>query len=134
MPVKLVIMVQHHTMRQMQALHTPGVTHDHFVQAKLAKLRRELLEPGSGSGAGGGGKGEGFDVNKVGDARVGLVGTLPLPLKTVTLFFSARGGLHGVSHQLLSWLDAVAEHRAFPQSLNKLARLPAICGWQLYPW
>lgn len=42
------------------------------AQAKLAKLRRELLEPGTG--AGGGGKGEGFDVNKVGDARVGLVG------------------------------------------------------------
>eukprot|EP00891_Asterochloris_glomerata_P000250 jgi/Astpho2/250/Aster-02146 len=41
-------------------------------KAKLAKLRRELLEPSSGSG--GGGKGEGFDVNKVGDARVGLVG------------------------------------------------------------
>ena len=33
------------------------------VQAKLAKLRRELLEPGSGTGAGGGGKGEGFDVS-----------------------------------------------------------------------
>ena len=31
------------------------------MQAKLAKLRRELLEPGTGSGAGGG-KGEGFDV------------------------------------------------------------------------
>ena len=40
-------------------------------KAKLAKLRRELLEP---SGGGGGGKGDGFDVNKVGDARVGLVG------------------------------------------------------------
>lgn len=43
-----------------------------MLKAKLAKLRRELLEPGTGSG--GGGKGEGFDVNKVGDARVGLVG------------------------------------------------------------
>ena len=42
------------------------------LQAKLAKLRRELIEPSSG--AGGGGKGDGFDVNKVGDARVGLVG------------------------------------------------------------
>ena len=29
-----------------------------MVQAKLAKLRRELLEPGTGGG-GGGGKGEG---------------------------------------------------------------------------
>ncbi|BDA46324.1 Developmentally-regulated GTP-binding protein 1 [Coccomyxa sp. Obi] len=43
-----------------------------MLKAKLAKLRRELLEPGTGGG--GGGKGEGFDVNKVGDARVGLVG------------------------------------------------------------
>jgi ribosome-interacting GTPase 1 len=41
------------------------------VQAKLAKLRREILEP---SKVGGGGKGEGFDVTKVGDSRVGLVG------------------------------------------------------------
>ncbi|KAF2284217.1 hypothetical protein GH714_019941 [Hevea brasiliensis] len=40
-------------------------------QAKLAKLRRELLEPSS---KGGGGGGQGFDVTKSGDARVGLVG------------------------------------------------------------
>lgn len=45
-------------------------------QAKLAKLRRDLLDPTSamGGGGGGGGRGEGFDVNKVGDARIGLVG------------------------------------------------------------
>ena len=42
-----------------------------FDQAKLAKLRRELLTPTS---KGGGGAGEGFDVTKSGDARVGLVG------------------------------------------------------------
>lgn len=40
-------------------------------QAKLAKLRRELLTPSS---KGGGGAGEGFDVTKSGDSRVGLVG------------------------------------------------------------
>ena len=45
-------------------------------QAKLAKLRRELLDPAAGGGGGGGGRGDGFDVNKVGDARVGLVGEL----------------------------------------------------------
>lgn len=44
-----------------------------MLKAKLAKLRRELLEPAAGAG-GGGGRGEGFDVTKVGDARVGLVG------------------------------------------------------------
>ena len=43
------------------------------LKAKLAKLRRELISPGS-KGAGGGGAGEGFDVAKAGDSRVGLVG------------------------------------------------------------
>eukprot|EP00210_Caulerpa_lentillifera_P004281 g4084.t1 len=43
-----------------------------LLKAKLAKLRRELIDPASGGG--GGGKGEGFDVKKVGDVRIGLVG------------------------------------------------------------
>nr|ADF43137.1 DRG1p [Chlamydomonas reinhardtii]ADF43180.1 DRG1m [Chlamydomonas reinhardtii] len=42
------------------------------LKAKLAKLRRELLEPSTGAKGGPGG--EGFDVTKVGDARVGFVG------------------------------------------------------------
>jgi len=42
------------------------------LKAKLAKLRNELLvEQGGGSGAGGG---EGFDVARLGDARVALIG------------------------------------------------------------
>lgn len=44
-----------------------------LLKAKLAKLRRELIAPAKGSGGGGGG-GEGFDVAKVGDSRVGLIG------------------------------------------------------------
>jgi small GTP-binding protein len=47
-------------------------SHLGVLKAKLAKLRRELLEPSGGGG--GGAKGDGFEVNKVGDARVGLVG------------------------------------------------------------
>ena len=43
-----------------------------LLKAKLAKLRREILEPTKGGGGGGGGSG--FDVSKAGDARVGLVG------------------------------------------------------------
>jgi len=43
-----------------------------MLKAKLAKLRRELIEPAGGGG--GGSKGDGFDVSKVGDARVGMVG------------------------------------------------------------
>lgn len=42
-----------------------------LLKAKVAKLKRELLEPPAGSG---GGKGEGFDVPRSGDSRVGLVG------------------------------------------------------------
>jgi ribosome-interacting GTPase 1 len=45
-----------------------------LLKAKLAKLKRELIEgPGGGKG-GGGGAGEGFDVSKSGDSRVGLIG------------------------------------------------------------
>ena len=43
-----------------------------LLKAKLAKLRRELIEPKGGSG---GGAGEGFDVARTGDARVGFIGT-----------------------------------------------------------
>lgn len=41
------------------------------LKAKLAKLKRDLLEGPSG---GGGSKEPGFDVKKTGDARVGLIG------------------------------------------------------------
>jgi len=41
-----------------------------LLKAKLAKLRRELIEPKGGGGA----TGEGFDVAKTGDARIGFVG------------------------------------------------------------
>jgi len=41
-----------------------------LLKAKLAKLKRELIDGGSK----GGGGGEGFDVQKSGDARVGLIG------------------------------------------------------------
>ena len=44
----------------------------HFSQAKLAKLRRDLLAPPTKGG--GAAAGEGFDVTKSGDSRVGLVG------------------------------------------------------------
>lgn len=42
-----------------------------MLKARLAKLKRELIEP---KGGGGGGTGEGFDVAKTGDARIGFVG------------------------------------------------------------
>ena len=45
--------------------------HIGILKARLAKLRRELIQP---KGGGGGGPGEGFDVAKTGDARIGFVG------------------------------------------------------------
>ncbi|CBK20306.2 uncharacterized protein [Blastocystis hominis] len=49
-------------------------TEFHFgvMKARLAKLRSELLDPSSGGGSGG--KGDGFEVARVGDARVALIG------------------------------------------------------------
>lgn len=43
-----------------------------LLKGKLAKLRRELLEPQPGQGSGGGG--QGFEISKAGDARVSLIG------------------------------------------------------------
>ena len=42
-----------------------------LLKAKLAKLKRELVD---GTKGGGGGGGEGFDVRASGNARVGLIG------------------------------------------------------------
>eukprot|EP00830_Metopus_es_P015576 TRINITY_DN4525_c0_g1_i1.p1 TRINITY_DN4525_c0_g1~~TRINITY_DN4525_c0_g1_i1.p1 ORF type:complete len:163 (-),score=51.22 TRINITY_DN4525_c0_g1_i1:13-501(-) len=43
-----------------------------LLKARLAKLKREIID--QAAKAAGGGSGEGFDVNKSGDARVGLIG------------------------------------------------------------
>ena len=60
-----------------------------LLKARLAKLRRELIEPKGG----GGGTGEGFDVAKTGDARIGFVGQyalIGLIISTVEVSFSLR--------------------------------------------
>ena len=44
-----------------------------ILKAKLAKYKRELLLPAAGT-KGAAGPGEGFDVQKSGDSRVGLIG------------------------------------------------------------
>lgn len=43
-----------------------------LLKAKLAKLKREIIEPAGGKK--GGTAGEGFEVSKSGDARVGMIG------------------------------------------------------------
>lgn len=44
--------------------------HVGLLKAKLAKLKRELIEPAGGKKV----AGEGFEVSKSGDARVGMIG------------------------------------------------------------
>merc|ERR1711907_523333 len=63
--------IEHEMARTQKNKATSG--HLGLLKAKLAKLKRELISDASGKGGGGGG-GEGFDVNKSGDARVGLIG------------------------------------------------------------
>lgn len=70
-----------------------------LLKARLAKLRRELIEP---KGGGGGGGGEGFDVAKTGDARIGFVGENIIFL-TISLY-------SGLKHLLISRI-----HRYFDQ-------------------
>ena len=43
-----------------------------ILKAKIAKLKREMMDAEKTGGGGGGG--DGFDVKKAGDTRVGLVG------------------------------------------------------------
>ena len=43
-----------------------------LLKAKVAKLKRDLIDLATGSKTGG--PGEGFDVKATGDARVGLIG------------------------------------------------------------
>ena len=65
-----------------------------LLKARLAKLRRELIEPKGGGGA----TGEGFDVAKTGDARIGFVG-----LHTVVYFiFSIYSAFTALTHGRLA--------------------------------
>ena len=52
-----------------------------LLKARLAKLRRELIEPKGG----GGGSGEGFDVAKTGDARIGFVGKFVINCQHISI-------------------------------------------------
>lgn len=45
-----------------------------LIKAKIAKLKRELIQQSTTGGGAGGKGGAGFDVSKSGDTRVGLVG------------------------------------------------------------
>ena len=79
------------------------------LRAKLAKYKRELMEPSSG---GGGGPGAGFDVRSTGDARIGFIG-----------FPSV-----GKSTLLTSLTDVVSEAAAY--EFTTLTCIPGIKFWR----
>jgi len=80
------------------------------LRAKLAKYKREIMEPGPG--AGGGGPGAGFDVRSTGDARIGFVG-----------FPSV-----GKSTLLTSLTDVVSEAASY--EFTTLTCIPGIKFWR----
>jgi ribosome-interacting GTPase 1 len=62
------------------------------LKAKLAKLRRDIMEPTTKGGP----KGEGFDVTKTGDCRVGLVGFPSVGKSTAAYEFTTLTCIPGV--------------------------------------
>lgn len=81
------------------------------LKAKLAKLRNELLVEQSGGSSGGGG--EGFDVARLGDARVALIG-FPSVGKSTLLSALTSTESETVSIIILwrMWLCIVSRYRS----------------------
>eukprot|EP01100_Stratorugosa_tubuloviscum_P008808 TRINITY_DN367_c0_g2_i1.p1 TRINITY_DN367_c0_g2~~TRINITY_DN367_c0_g2_i1.p1 ORF type:complete len:366 (+),score=153.42 TRINITY_DN367_c0_g2_i1:86-1183(+) len=91
-----------------------------ILKAKLAKYKRELITPSKG----GGGGGEGFDVAKVGDARVGLVG-FPSVGKS-TLLTKLTGTFSEVASYEFTTLTCVPGVIHFKGARIQLLDLPGI--------
>jgi len=96
-------------------------SHLGLLKARLAKLRRELLEP---KGGGGGGGGEGFDVRATGDARIGFVG-FPSVGKS-TLLSNLAGVVSEVAAYEFTTLTCVPGQVQYKGSKFQLLDLPGI--------
>lgn len=92
-----------------------------LLKARLAKLRRELLEP---KGGGGGGGGDGFDVRATGDARIGFVG-FPSVGKS-TLLSNLAGVVSEVAAYEFTTLTCVPGQVQYKGSKFQLLDLPGI--------
>ena len=91
-----------------------------LLKARLAKLRRELLEPGGG----GKGAGEGFDVAKTGVARIGFVG-FPSVGK-LTLMSKLTGTYSAVAAYEFTTLTCVPGVLNFHGAKLQILNLPGI--------
>lgn len=91
-----------------------------LLKAKMAKLKREIIE---GSKAGGGG-GEGFDVQKTGDARVGLIG-FPSVGKS-TLLTKLTGQFSEAADYEFTTLTCIPGTYAYKGTKIQLLDLPGI--------
>eukprot|EP00123_Amoebidium_parasiticum_P003968 comp15276_c0_seq1/m.12075 comp15276_c0_seq1/g.12075 ORF comp15276_c0_seq1/g.12075 comp15276_c0_seq1/m.12075 type:complete len:368 (-) comp15276_c0_seq1:483-1586(-) len=93
-----------------------------LLKAKLAKLKRELIEPSSGKGAKG--AGEGFDVAKSGDARIGFVG---FPSVGKSTLLSNLAGVHSeVAAYEFTTLTCVPGQVSYKGATIQLLDLPGI--------
>jgi hypothetical protein len=79
------------------------------LRAKLAKYRTELLMPAAG---GGGGKHEGFEVEKVGDARVALIGFPSVGKSTIlNKFTSTKSEAASYEFTTLTCIPGIIHHK-----------------------
>lgn len=91
-----------------------------LLKARIAKLRREMMEPRGG----GGGGGEGFDVRRSGDRRIGLVG-FPSVGKS-TLLTKLTGTYSEVAEYAFTTLTAIPGVIFYKGAKLQLLDLPGI--------
>jgi len=78
------------------------------LRAKLAKLRTQLLEPPKGSA----GPGEGFEVERVGDARVALIGFPSVGKSTIlSTFTSTKSECAAYEFTTLTCIPGIIYHK-----------------------
>jgi len=78
------------------------------LRAKLAKYRTELLTPAKA----GGGPGEGFDVEKVGDARVALIGFPSVGKSTIlSTFTTSKSEAAAYEFTTLTCIPGIIHHK-----------------------
>merc|ERR1711920_307906 len=78
------------------------------LRARLAKLRTQLLEPPKGASA----AGDGFDVEKVGDARVALIGFPSVGKSTIlNTFTSTKSEAAAYEFTTLTCIPGVIHHK-----------------------